>query len=464
MAKAKKTAQNTFIPVLCWSIIIRIFALFFFKQDMWHDAAFTVLFAERPLSFIFGINDVHPPLFYILMHFWLKITHNELWIRSFNIVTWAMFIYAFYKLAVRKLTPIGAYFTILFMGMFSTTMLYYSLEPRNYMLGMFLVITQVYYFYKAIDDKRYLKHWALLTIFMLYTHFFTALALIVEFIIIVKHHAKKLKSFIEPMFWVALASIPLAVYFSIALFKVRSFWFKTITLKSFVSSISFQFFLPKTTIAMHGYWLGAFIILTLWFVFRSKRCDETLFFFVPVTIIWLISQLHPIYHHRFFLFYAFALYLLLGKIIDALLNHKSKAVVFIGIIFVLFTGACFAYSLSNFENTLPTELSESSTLLKQSLNKTQHYNFIHTSTFSMTPYRFYFEGYNISHYLLTNLTKKELFTAGGSVVIDNAIINKSMLAKLKPYYFVTDTCKHAVPSGVKVIYYKGGLVVYYENK
>ena len=75
----------------------------------------------------------------------------------------------------------------------------------------------------------------------------------------------------------------------------------------------------------------------------------------------------------------------------------------------------------------PYELRDSSNYLKRVIDGdsfNNSYVFIHTSTFSMTPYKIYFKDYNnVENYLCSELTRKQLFTTGGSVVSDFELLS-----------------------------------------
>lgn len=74
-------------------------------------------------------------------------------------------------------------------------------------------------------------------------------------------------------------------------------------------------------------------------------------------------------------------------------------------------------------------------LYNHTQNGTEDFVVIHTSPFSMSPYKIYFP--QAEHYLYSNLTKEMLFTAGGSLVEDyERIDNIEYMGKTT--YFVSE--------------------------
>jgi len=64
--------------------------LFYLVQSLWRDEAFSILLSERsPLWFITKVFD--PPLYYILLHYWMKIFgESEIATRSLSILGFAL--------------------------------------------------------------------------------------------------------------------------------------------------------------------------------------------------------------------------------------------------------------------------------------------------------------------------------------------------------------------------------------
>jgi len=70
--------------------------LLFFAQSLWRDEAFSYFLAKKNiLEIIFlSAKDYNPPLYYILLHFWMKIFgSSEIALRSLSLVFYWATIY-----------------------------------------------------------------------------------------------------------------------------------------------------------------------------------------------------------------------------------------------------------------------------------------------------------------------------------------------------------------------------------
>ncbi|MBI2595327.1 glycosyltransferase [Candidatus Daviesbacteria bacterium] len=89
----KNSRFETKILILSFflGLFFRIYALI--SHDFWFDEAFTYHIAKLPLKTVFEavLTDNNPPLYYTLMHFWLKVNSNEVFLRLpsllFNLAT-----------------------------------------------------------------------------------------------------------------------------------------------------------------------------------------------------------------------------------------------------------------------------------------------------------------------------------------------------------------------------------------
>ena len=475
----KKEEGKLFVfGIFILGLIIRIFFLFM-PRDMWHDTAFTYLYSIKNISYIIASNDVHPPFYYLIIKPLISISSNEIFLRSSSIIFYIFFFYAVLTILNKfyKFNSYDVYTKLITLSLisFSPTMIYYSLELRNYMLGMFFVASQVYFFLKMkyYYYKSDEKYFIIFTILMLYTHYYTAFALLVEalYIIILCFNEKYfikygLKKFIVTYSISFIASVPLIIYFFKTLPKMQSMWFKNIDFISLLSTFTYQFFVfPEM---LNSIILLIFISIFFYLINIYWKQKRQLFFLslfsVPVILLWLISQITPVYHHRFFLFYAFALYIVIARGLAKGLIHKYKF--YISIILIgVFISTLF-FGIYTYNENEEKELYESQKFIKhlfsyiEKQNFNKEYVFIHESPFSQTPYKYYFRDYNLEHYLLTNLTKKERFTAGGSVIENYEIINKKDLDKFKDKIFIQSKENYKYQESDIIIYDNGGLFIY----
>lgn len=143
--------------------------VFYLIQSLWRDEAFSYFMAKPNLARIIinTAHDFNPPLYYILLHFWIYLVgHSDEGLRILSFLFHIGTVYVAYKLAEdtlsKRFAPFVATFTFL-----NPMLLYYAFEIRMYSLYAFLTIWSFYLFY-----KKNWKWYIIITVFGLYTHSF----------------------------------------------------------------------------------------------------------------------------------------------------------------------------------------------------------------------------------------------------------------------------------------------------
>jgi hypothetical protein len=118
--------------------------------------------------------------------------------------------------------------------------------------------------------------------------------------------------------------------------------------------------------------------------------------------------------------------------------------------------ALFLTSYIDYGHKIEHTLYDGQKELKNHLKPDQTYDLVHVTTFSQTSFKYYFRDYpNVRNRLLTNLTKFERFTAGGSVVKDYELVTKESLPE---QFIMVDVYRNI--SFIQYIFNEGGLVIY----
>lgn len=119
--------------------------LFYLTQSVWRDEAFSILVAQRPLSFIFNNLGVEPPLYYILLHFWMKLFGSgEIAVRSLSFLGFALatIIVIFWAEKLFQKHFLSWYLPVFFFV--NPMLLYYAFEIRTYGWFMFFAVLALY--------------------------------------------------------------------------------------------------------------------------------------------------------------------------------------------------------------------------------------------------------------------------------------------------------------------------------
>ncbi len=184
----RQTKSNIFTIGLCLTPLIISFYVIYSqlstigRESLWFDEAISFLTAKLPLSQILdnSIQDPHPPFYYVLLHGWFRVmpegdANGRLLNLLLNIGI-ILLVYWLTKMLLNneKLALIAAGLSII-----SPFQLLYSHELRMYTLLMFLITAMVAAYWKARENQE--TYWwilfAILAVFAMYTHLFTAFAL-----------------------------------------------------------------------------------------------------------------------------------------------------------------------------------------------------------------------------------------------------------------------------------------------
>ena len=155
-----------------------------FHDNIWFDESYSVSIARHSFSEIWEItgHDVHPPLYYWLLHIvWMIFGNNIIALRIFSALSIALLGILGYT-HVRKDfgDKVGCLFT--FFVYFLPIMSRYSQEIRMYSLACLLVTVMsiyAYRFYKSVKEKKQFKEinknliiFAVFSILSCYTHYY----------------------------------------------------------------------------------------------------------------------------------------------------------------------------------------------------------------------------------------------------------------------------------------------------
>jgi uncharacterized membrane protein len=122
--------------------------LLYLTQSIWRDEAFSILVAEKPLIEVLPKLSFEPPVYYTLLHFWMKIFGNsELSTRllSFVGVLGATIILIYWGEKIFKKHFLSWFLPIFFL--INPMIIYYAFEVRTYGWYIFFSVLSMYSLY-----------------------------------------------------------------------------------------------------------------------------------------------------------------------------------------------------------------------------------------------------------------------------------------------------------------------------
>lgn len=215
-------------------LILIIGALAFLEMVAIHrevlfDEALSIYSARQPLkellSFTLRSADAQPPLFAFLLHFLLKISYSEIWLRAFSLLCSLLIAFTVYKLA--KLI-FGDFVGLLACSLtaFSEPLIFYTTQIRSYGIWILCSVASAYFFLKALESSS-LKNiflYIIATTLSIYFHYYGLGVLSVEaiFFFFYRTYLKlKFKSWLIIWASISFLLIPQAIH---ALLKFQKFY------------------------------------------------------------------------------------------------------------------------------------------------------------------------------------------------------------------------------------------------
>ena len=319
--------------------------LVFLTQSFWRDEAFSYLMAHQSLwqIFVSTAKDFSPPLYYLILNLWMNLFGtSEIVLRLMSLLFFYATIYVLDHILVDVL-KIGSKWRIAYLLLVAINpfLIYYGYEARMYSMSAFLITLS---WYGLLTGKKKLH--IIASILGLYTHYFTALALLSQYIYV--HLQAKHRSFYKTFAVIGVFFAPWVLFTLIFHGSSdSSFWIlkPTLSLIKLMPGIiltgfegPFQAYstpLLGLTILSYG---AVIIALSSMRHQGDKKKTATyllLWAFLPALISLIISLIQPLFLPRYFIFSAIGMSLLLVYSLEQL-KPPVRTVAFTLIIVFLF--------------------------------------------------------------------------------------------------------------------------------
>lgn len=150
-------------------------------ESIWLDEAFTIQTARASLASIVEetSKDVHPPLFYFVLHYWMEVFgESEFSTRLLSTLFGVLTLLAIYKVATLLFDKGTGLVAALLLAL-SHFHIWFSQEARMYTLLALLSLLSMYYFIKLLASRSRvaLAGYIVASVLMMYTHFYSVFIL-----------------------------------------------------------------------------------------------------------------------------------------------------------------------------------------------------------------------------------------------------------------------------------------------
>lgn len=350
---------NIFIKIACLG-----------SQSISHDEPFTIYHAQfdpaHLISYLKNYNN--PPLFELILHFWIKLFGiSVLSVRFLPMLFSSFAVYFIYKIGDNFYEKkVGLVSGLLYT--FSTMQIWYAHDCRVYSLFLLLSVNSFYLFFKLLKNERLSRpaafFFVLVNILILYAHYFGAFVLFLESIIVLLFYVKNRNVFFyffKMMLFVIIGYAPQLIILSqrFVTSATNGTWLKPPSGLESIYNMIWSFSNAPVVAVLAIVILTAFGVKS--FLMRKTPIRDpfvrytVIWFFVPFLLMFFISYKIPMFLDRYLIFVTPAFYLLLALGTSYLFNNKKWCYV----AFILLTGAfVFSSSLNPDKKRLVKEVVE----------------------------------------------------------------------------------------------------------
>ncbi len=327
------------------------------------DEVFSIHHASLTLKEIMGNseNDPHPPLYYIMLHFWMEIFgDSEIATRSLSSLLGIISIFFMYHLGRLLFNRETGMIASLIVAV-STFHITYSQELRMYSLMAVLTLASMFFFIKMMRERsiKFIVYYQLSSILLLYSHVYGFFIILAQnlYLTVTSLKSTKQNPYIPLKKWITLQILLLVAFIpwiwvlihQIIGIKNGSFvninWLPSPHLSDLFNTFSLYTYYDPITLALFS--LLSLSVLITWKKFgrniKIQKSDTHLFIFlwllVPILMPFVISELaFPIYYPKYTISASLAFYMLTSRGISQINNKYLKG---------LFLAAVISLSLTS---------------------------------------------------------------------------------------------------------------------
>jgi len=353
------------------------------KESIWLDEATSLMIARMDLSSVvaWAAADIHPPLYYLTLHFWLHLGESEFAVRALSAVLGVITIGVVFALARELLgSQVGFLSAMLFA--LAPLHVWYSQETRMYVMVTMLSLLASYLMLLALRNaaqamdgrKRELRrHWlgyVLASVLALYTHYFALFALFFSNLFALywlrRHRSGAWRSWLLAQLAVVLLFLPWMPVLYRQVTTGGGGWVERSVGRPLLSALvnTWLYFnvgldsqLYPVMLRRAAYLLFALCVLVA--ILRMLRLGEAksrllsgeakshyregilfclVYAVLPVLTIWLLSQVKPMYSVRYLLPFFPPYCILVAAGIDSLPRSRARIAVALLLVLTLLVG------------------------------------------------------------------------------------------------------------------------------
>lgn len=324
--------------------------IFIDTQSISHDEPFTMYHAQFDLGYLIDYlkNYNNPPLFEIILHFWIKVFGiSEVSVRILPMLFSSFTVIFIYKTGVAFFDKKMALVSCLLFT-FSTLQIWYAHDCRVYSLFLLLTTVSFFLFFKLLKEGR-LSKWnvflfLLVNDLLVYAHYFGVFVWFIEAIIVVLYYFKNrivLKYFFTVMLCATILYVPqLLLLFQRFNDAKNGTWLKPpVGIESLYNMLWSFSNAPVVTVSVILLMVAA---LVKFFAFTNRSVGNPfvkyviIWFAFPFCLMFCISYKVPMFLDRYLIYITPAFYLILSICLSFLFKNVRIYYLSAGVLILLF--------------------------------------------------------------------------------------------------------------------------------
>jgi mannosyltransferase len=350
--------RNLLVRLAVALLTLGIFSLYLRylgRQSLWFDEGLSVLFAARPVPQLLHTliyEDLHPPLYYLLLHFWMALAGSSEWAVRMPSLFAAVLLVPLSFAIVREIWGQGTQASTAWhaLGISAAALVgaspfiaYYAQETRMYTLAAMLVLVTTWAFLKATRTASP-KWWLVFSCFLAaswYVQYFSAFVVPAFLLYAFLLDRRFLRRTVLHCLLAVLMYIPwvVPVYMQLGrLIRTPDYWVTTRIDPAWFARTMWTAFLPSTPARS---WLLAIVVGVLVLARLAQRAlargklhfsDPVrrtalvfLTFLIPLVLTYAAVSIAPKFATRYSIIAATPLYLCAVMALYAVLGRRSLA-------------------------------------------------------------------------------------------------------------------------------------------
>jgi len=327
------------------------------EESLWLDEGHSIRVAQLnpPDIITYWASDVHPPLHFVTLHYWIKLFgDSEFSTRFLSVIFGLLGLLMFYKVGTIIFDKETGIFTA-FLAAISVFYIAVSQEASLYSLAIFLALLSVYFFIELFENKKLSSSvaYVIATTLLIHTFYSGLFIVLVQnvFILTLMLFPKK-RPGLNFKRWIALQAAVLILYVPWLLLSIKALGLTVADTVSAMPAPSVYDILVRLK-GYAGTYLTLFIFLPLAILslIPEKKFPKgahvlsyfnriyflALWFFVPVAVIFIMARQHIVFFAtRFIIVASLPFYILVARRIKSTRRKFIKAaiLIFISLMFL----------------------------------------------------------------------------------------------------------------------------------